>query len=226
MTVTAPDPQRVREASLEELHRLRLPLPPPNFPLVWEPGDQVELRPGEEIEARAAILNVVLARSFGMPQKLAMEWLLDAHLVDRLTRPEWHFVADGEGDERSFALHLEALFALSWLLGIAMDLDPLRPSADGLLERLPNLPQGETFEQWRQRTLAAPRDAASAATQLDLYYCLDWSYLEAERRRLPLPGLIDSNTIGQRRWALEWAVVFTGPYHGAPPSWEEVDLST
>jgi hypothetical protein len=33
-------------------------------------------------------------------------------------------------------------------------------------------------------------------------------------------------SISQRRWALEWAVVFTGPYHDAPPPWEEIDLST
>jgi hypothetical protein len=72
----------------------------------------------------------------------------------------------------------------------------------------------------------APRNAAAAAAVLDLYYCLDWAYLEAERRRQPLPGLIDSNAIGQRRWALEWAVVFRGPYHEAPVGWEEVDLST
>ncbi|WP_238008031.1 DUF4272 domain-containing protein [Dactylosporangium sp. AC04546] len=226
MTDTAPDPQRVRETSLEELHRLRLPLPPPNFPLCWEPGDTVELRPGPEIEARTAILNVVLARAFGMPPELAMQWLLEARLVDRLTPPEWQFVSDGKGDERSFALHAEAMFALSWLLGIAMDLDPLRPSPEGLMERLPNLGQGESFLTWRRRTLAAPRDAASAAVQLDLYYCLDWSFLEAERRRLPPPGQIDSNAVGQRRWALEWAVIFAGPYHGNPPNWEEVDLST
>jgi len=221
----APEPARVREASLGVLHRLRLPAPAPNFPLVWEPGDSIELRPRAELEARVAILNLVLARSFGMPPELAMEWLLDAHLVDRLTRPEWHFVAAGEGDERSFALHLEALFALAWLLGIALDLDPIRPSAEGLMERLPDLPAGESFAAWRERTLTAPRGAADAAVALDRYYCLDWSYLEAERRRLPLPGLIDSNTIGQRRWALEWAVVFSGPYHGPPASWEDIDLS-
>ncbi len=38
--------------------------------------------------------------------------------------------------------------------------------------------------------------------------------------------MIDSNTIGQRRWALEWAVVFRGPYHDEPVEWEDVDLST
>jgi Domain of unknown function (DUF4272) len=226
VTVIAPDPARVREASLWELERLRLPLPPRNFPLVWEPGDKVELRPVTEIESRMAVLNVVLARSFGMPPKLAMQWLLDAHMIDRLTKPEWHFVVTGSGDERSFALHLEALFALAWLLGIAMDLDPVRPSARGLVERLPNLPAGESFAAWRHRTLTAPREAGEAAALLDLYYCLDWSYLEAERGRLRLPGLVDSNTIGQRRWALEWAVVFYGPHHGPAPSWEEIDLST
>jgi hypothetical protein len=225
VTTQAPDPVNVRESSLAELYRLRLPLPPPNLPLVWEPGDTVRLRPLAEIEARVAVLNVVLARSFGMPPMLAMEWLLDAHLIDRLTEPEWRFVASGVGDERSFALHLEALFALAWLLGIARDLDPLRPSAEGLVERLPNLPAGESFETWRRRTLTAARESREAAVALDLYYCLDWAYLEAERRRLPLPGLVDSNTIGQRRWALEWGVIFSGPYHGPPPGWEEVDLS-
>ncbi|WP_432834995.1 DUF4272 domain-containing protein [Dactylosporangium sp. CA-092794] len=222
MSKTAPDPQRVREASLEELHRLRLPLPPPDFPLVWEPGDQVELRAGGEIEARAACLNVVLSRALGMPPELAVQWLAESRLVDHLTPPEWQFVAEGQGDERSFALHLEALFALSWLLGIALDLDPMRPCAlDALQERLPNLAQGESFDAWRRRTLAAPRDAIASAEQLDLYYCLDWSL-----RRLPAPGPIDLNAVGQRRWALEWAVMFAGPYHGAPPRWEQVDLST
>jgi Domain of unknown function (DUF4272) len=225
LTRTAPDPLRIRQTSLDELHRLRLPLPPTSFPLVWERGDEVDLRPVDEIEARIGILNVVLARSFGMPPKLAMEWLLDAHLIDRLTRPEWHFVVAGEGDRASFALHLEALFALAWVLGIARDLDPLRPSANGLVDRLPNLPEGESFATWRSRTLTAPREPREAAALLDLYYCLDWSYLEAERRRQPLPGLIDSNAIGQRRWALEWAVVFHGPYHDPPVGWEEVDLS-
>jgi hypothetical protein len=226
VSVTAPNPQRVREANLEELHRLRLPLPPPDFPLVWEPGDQVELRPGVEIEARAACLNVVLARAFGMPPELAVQWLAEARLVDRLTPPEWQFVADDAGDAHAFALHVEALFALAWLLGIAMDLDPLRPAAEGLMERLPNLAQGESFDAWRRRTLAAPRSAVAAAQQLDLYYCLDWSLQEAGRRRLPLPGQVEPAAVAQRRWALEWAVVFAGPYHGAPPGWAQVDLST
>jgi hypothetical protein len=222
----APDPRPIRAASVEELHRLRLPAPPPQFPLVWEPGDEVELRPTGEIEARAAVLHLVLARCFGMPAQAAMSWLLASHLVDLVTGPEWQFVVAERGDRRSFVLHHDAIFALSWLLGLTKHLDPTAPTDERLIESLPHLPTGESFKAWRSRVLAAPRDAAEAAAMLDFYYCLDWAYLEVERRGAAAPGVIDAKAIGQRRWALEWAVVFRGPYHDPPAGWEEIDLTT
>ncbi|GAA1884930.1 DUF4272 domain-containing protein [Asanoa iriomotensis] len=226
MSVSAPDPRPIRAATVDELRRLRLPTPPTGFPLVWEPGDEVELRPTGDIEARTAILHLVLARCFGMPPQAAMSWLLTSHLVELVTPPEWQFVVAERGDRRSFVLHHDAIFALAWLLGMSKHLDPTAPTDERLMEALPHLPEGETFRAWRSRILAAPRDAAEAAAMLDFYYCLDWSYLEAERRGMNLPGVIDANAIGQRRWALEWAVVFRGPYHDPPGGWEEVDLST
>ena len=226
MALHAPDPRPIRAASVEELHRLRLPAPPPQFPLVWEPGDEVELRPTGEIEARAAVLHLVLARCFGMPAQAAMSWLLASHLVDLVTAPEWQFVVAERGDRRSFVLHHDAIFALSWLLGLTKHLDPTAPTDERLIESLPHLPTGESFKAWRSRVLAAPRDAAEAAAMLDFYYCLDWAYLEVERRGGAVPGVIDANAIGQRRWALEWAVVFRGPYHDPPAGWEEIDLTT
>jgi hypothetical protein len=225
MTKVAPDPRAVREASLDELERLALPLPPAGFPLVWESGDEVELRATPDIEARAAVLHVVVARCFGMPTEAAMGWLLGSHLVELVTPPEWQFVIGAKGDHRSFVLHHDAVFALAWLLGLARHLDPTAPPEDRLMQQMPNLPGGETFESWRSRSLVAPRDAIEAAVLLDLYYCLDWAFQEAEQKGLRLPGEINANAIGQRRWALEWAVVLRGPYHGRPPEWEEVDLS-
>jgi hypothetical protein len=226
VTVPAPDPRAVRAANVEEMRRLRLPLPPAQFPLVWEPGDEVELRPTADIEARTAVLHLVLARCFGMPAQAGMSWLLSSHLVAAVTPPEWQFVAGSRGDHRSFVLHHDAVFALSWVLGLTKHLDPEAPTDERLMEVLPNLPAGETFSQWRSRTLAAPRDAAEAAALLDLYYCLDWGYLEVERRGEARPGFLDANAIGQRRWALEWAIIFHGPYHDPPAGWEEIDLST
>ncbi|BCJ53994.1 hypothetical protein Asp14428_54690 [Actinoplanes sp. NBRC 14428] len=221
----APDPRAVREASLDELERLALPLPPPSFPLVWEPGDGVELRATAELEARAAVLHVVVARCFGMPTEAAMSWLLNSKLVDFVTPPEWQFVAGARGDHRSFVLHHDAVFALAWLLGLSRHLDPTAPPEDRLMRQMPDLPGNELFNAWRSRSLVAPRDAIEAAVLLDLYYCLDWAFQEAEKNGVRLPGEVDSNAIGQRRWALEWAVLFSGPFHEDPPEWEEVDLS-
>ena len=111
-----------------------------------------------------------------------MSWLLASHLVDLVTGPEWQFVVAERGDRRSFVLHHDAIFALSWLLGLTKHLDPTAPTDERLIESLPHLPTGESFKAWRSRVLAAPRDAAEAAAMLDFYYCLDWAYLEVERR--------------------------------------------
>lgn len=226
MRVSAPEPDAVRASSLDQLARLELPLPPDNFPLVWEPGDEVDLRPRRALEGRAAILDVVLARAFGMPGITALEWLAEAGLEDDLTGPEREFLYSGDGDARAFALHTEALAALGWLLSLVPRLDPTAPGAPNVATFFPDLPAGESYRMWQARTLASPRHPAEAAAALDLYYCLDWSYLQAEREHRQLPGAIDSNAIGQRRWALEWAVLLYGPFHDEPPGWEDVDLST
>jgi Domain of unknown function (DUF4272) len=225
MALPAPDPSAVRAANVAELRRLGLPLPPPQFPLVWEPGDEVMLRPTAEIEARAAVLNVVLARCFGMPHQDAMGWLLNARLVESVTQPEWRYVMTGQGDHRSFVLYFDALFALTWVLGLSKEIDPVSPADQGLMDRLPDLAGGESYREWRSRSLAAPRAASEVAAMLDLHYCLDWAYLEAERAGLALPGPIDSNAVGQRRWALEWAVVLLGPFHDPPSGWDQIDLA-
>ncbi|WP_345634344.1 DUF4272 domain-containing protein [Rugosimonospora acidiphila] len=216
----------IRVSTIAELERLGLPVPPSSYPLVWEPGDEVELRSRLELEARCAIINIVLACAFGMPGRDALAWLDDAGLTGQATPPELSFLAEGEGDLRSFALHTEALAALGWLLSVVRRLDPAAPGAENIASLLPNLPAGEGFRSWQARVLTAPRDPRDAAAALDLYYCLDWSYLRAEELHLALPGYIDSNAIGQRRWALEWAVLFHGPFHDDPAGWEEVDLST
>jgi hypothetical protein len=226
VSVPAPDPTRVRGASLDQLRRLGLPQPPPRFPLVWELGDVVDLRPLDQLTARTAILNVVQSRCFRLSGEAAMAWLLEAHLLESLTKPEWAFVASGEGEDRSFELHLEAIYGLAWLIGLVAHLDPIMPAPRDLDDKLPDLESKETFEAWRVRTIPNARPAAEAAAVLDLLRCLDWAYVEAEERRIRLPGLIDSNAIAQRRWALEWAVLFSGPGRGDAAEWEEVDLST
>lgn len=225
MAVLAPDPLEIRSANLAELRRLGLPTPPANFPLVWEPTDEVSLRPARDLEARAAILYVALERCFGMPAELAVDWLTKNGLVDEVTDPEWAFITTGEGDHRSFALHLDAIAALTWVLGTGSRLDPTEPP-DPQVPIMPNLATDETFDEWRARILPAPRDPSLVAAVLDLYYCLDWAFIEVEAQGGETPGHLGSSAIGQRRWGLEWAVVLEGPFQEPELGWEEIDLST
>src|ERR671917_192479 len=87
---------------------------------------------------RAASLDVVVARCFGMPTEAAMHWLLGSHLVDLVTPPEWQFVIGAKGDHRSFVLHHDAVFALAWLLGLAAHLDPTAPPDGRLMRTMPD----------------------------------------------------------------------------------------
>jgi hypothetical protein len=113
---------------------------------------------------------------------------------------------------------------MAWLMGLVPDIDPNEPAPSGLVEKMPHLPSREAYSAWRERANPTPASAPDAAAELDLIYCLDWAYLEAERRHIRLPGLMHSRLIAQRRWALEWAVVFRGPYQEPPRGWEEINL--
>ena len=173
------------------------------------------------------MLHLILARCFGMPPQAAMSWLLGSHLVDMVTPPEWQFVMGGKGDHRSFVLHHDALFALAWVLGLSRQLDPtLRRRRAAGASGCRTCRRGDVRRTGGPGSWPRRSDPAEAAALLDLHYCLDWAYLEAERGGRRPPGLVDANAIGQRRWALEWAVILRGPYHDEPPGWEEVDLST
>lgn len=210
MTDRLPDPAPIRQRGLTALQRLGLPIPPPDFPMLWPAGAPGELRQREEIEARLAVISVVLACCFGMPQNAAMAWLLEAHLLDKMTTPEWRFIIGRVGDQRVFPLHQEAAFVLAWTLGLATDLEPTRPAGSGLLSRLPNLPAGESYSRWRSRTLAVPRKPVEVAIQLDLYSLLEWSVLKLRELRQPIRAWMDPNILGQRRLTLEWLLLVPG----------------
>lgn len=211
MTERLPDPEPIRQRGIVALRRFGLPVPPPGFPTLWGWGAPARLRQRDEIEARLAVVSVVLARCFGMPQDAAMAWLLESHLLETVTTPEWRFILGGDlGDHRVFPLHKEAALVLAWTLGLAIDLDPTRPASGGLLEKLPNLPQRESYQGWRARTLAVPRKPVEVAVHLDLYTLLEWSVLEARQLRQPVREWMDLNTFGQRRLTLEWVLTLPG----------------
>ncbi len=210
--IDSPDPAAVRAATFDELLHLGLPLPGPHRPLLWQPGDRVALRTLDEIEARAAILNVAIARTVGLPPDAAMAWLLDARLLPHVTPLEWRYIVTGEGDERVYAMQREALAGFAWLVRLVDDLDPTMPADDKIAALFPDLWAGERYARWKSRILPASRKPAEAVALLDLYTCLEWA-LEGSVHGGASAGTFTRAAVSQRRWALEWAVTFSaGPY--------------
>lgn len=210
--------------NLSDVADLGYPLPPPNFPLVWSEHDEVELRSRLEIEIRCVILHVLLTAALGASREVTLGWLERNEIADHLTDDERMFLERRSGNIDEFMLCIEAEWALAWLLGIADELDPTQYVGDGLAAWAPNLQEDEPFETWRLRSPVQIRSAEEAAVLLDLYYCLDAGNAEAMRADAFPPGVTQPYVIGQRRWALEWAVIFRGDDHGDPPAWDEVEM--
>lgn len=219
----APDPATVRGMNIDDVVELGFPRPPATFPLVWDPGDGVALRSRWDIEQRIAVLNVVLMAAFGADKNVTVSWLRSNGLWEATTAAERAFLSEpGIADE--FTLHLEAVWALAWVLGIADELDPTQYAGEGLADWTPNVIDGETFDDWRLRSPVQIRPADEVAVLLDLHYCLDWGMVQAMRAGTPIPGITQPYVVGQRRWALEWAVLFAGPHHDEPLAWDKIEF--
>lgn len=224
--VPVPDPVAVRVGILDDIAELGFPAPPDGYPLVWESGDAVRLRPVRDLLARCAVLDAVVAGSSGAPPELTCGWLTRNGLREAATGPEWAFLSARHGPSDLYGLHVEAVEALRWVLGAADDLDPSRYAGDGAVAWLPDLRADEPFDAWCARVGARPRPPDEVAALLDLHYCLDAGHVQAVLDGGPHPGVTLPYVVGQRRWALDWATVFTGPYHAEPPRWDEVDLAS
>lgn len=224
MTSLLFDPRHIRTRTCDDLAQLGVTVHPDYLPLIFAPGEDISLRRIRDIEARAAILNVVQARVFDMPPQLAMRWLLDAHVLEELTPDEWQFIATGKGTPQRYSEQLECLYTLAWALGLVPHLDPSEYCSDALPSLMPDLRTSESFGTWRARTLPACRDAVEIAEMLDLYSCLDWLYSDARNRRRNPPGPLDESLLWHRRWALEWVVVLTGRGRRPPAGWDQVGM--
>ena len=71
MPTAISDQRSVRLRTVDGFSALGIPAPPAQFPLPFPAGQLPRLRPRGHVEARAAILNIVQARVFDMPEELA-----------------------------------------------------------------------------------------------------------------------------------------------------------
>jgi hypothetical protein len=169
-----------------------------------------------------AVLNVVIARSYGMPAEAASDWVAGNALRHALTTRETAIMSGGEADA-SERLQVEAVQAFAWLLGLIDQLDAEEFCSDDLVARLPDLRRAEPMAVWSEKVKPRLSPADAAAQEWDLHYCITWASANANLTGAPQPGVLPAYVYWQRRRAFEFAF---GESEWAHADWDAIDLST
>ena len=205
------DFRSIRTQSLAAL-RARGLVAPNELPLLEEAAPKSH----DEIVARMFCLNAVAAGAHGFDRKRAIDWLDREQYRHKLTPAERAFLEQGQGDAPSFAVQVEGLWALAWVMSIVDQLDFWSHCSNDFVRMLPDLRIGEDTT----RTLASAklRTTADTVAACDLHYCLHWKIRDAQLRGLRPPITSMAYWIVERRRALEWVLY--------QDDWDNISLDT
>ena len=206
------DVKKIRDESIQTAKQLGVDVLP-SLPLLNSP---VEVRSPTEIISRLLAMHAVAAVAYGFDKAKAIAWLNQEVLTDSLTAAEKHFVFEGVGQPSRFQVQIEGMWALAWALGIALELDFAKDCDNRFVMMLPNLKQGQSSINFREKTQQRLAEQIGAAC--DLAYCLHWAVRQAELSGRPAPGNLKPDVVVERRHALEWLL--------SKEEWEEVSLDT
>jgi hypothetical protein len=162
-------------------------------------------------------LYAAIAVSYGFDGTRALAWLRAEGVDAELTAVERGFLS-GQYPKEKQALQdlVEALWALTWALGIGGRMDFARPCPDDFVDLFPDVKKDEPAAGFRSR--ASLRKTEEIAQALDLAYCLHWALREAELRGKRIPGKVHPYVVIERRRALEWIL--------SDEAWDEITLDT
>jgi hypothetical protein len=169
----------------------------------------------DEIVYRIFAINCLAAVAYGFSREKARTWLEREELLAALTNAELDFLNGNVSRPMQFMEQIEAMWALSWSLSIASELDLNKPCAPDFVRMLPDLKQNETGAAFRARALL--RNSDEIVEKCDLAYVLHWAVVETRSTR-KMNKAIKPYIIIQRRTALEWLL--------SDSKWDEVVLDT
>jgi hypothetical protein len=157
-----------------------------------------------------------------MPGDQAKTWIDENDLTPALAPEETSLLA---GKAEQFRSQVEALWGLTWVLGVNDHLDPDQYCGEHMAASLPDLRRAEPLSEWVARADVALRDANETAEMLDLHYCLTWGLADANLDHRAAPGSVEQYVLWERRRALEFALVLGDePYQHS--DWYEISLDT
>lgn len=176
----------------------------------------LEMRNTDETTSRILAMNAVAATAYGFDKAKAIAWLNQEALTNSLSEQEKRFVFEGAGQPDRFKVQVEGMWALSWAMGIASELNFAKDCDNRFVTTLPNLKQSQSSADFRKK--ANPRPLEQVVAACDLAYCLHWAIRQSELTGKRSPGNLKPYVVVERRRALEWLL--------SKEAWDEVPLDT
>lgn len=145
-------------------------------------------------------------------------WLTSNGIGD-LSRNERALVFDEKVThalEVAASQELDALYALTWSIGLVEKLDPEARISATFGEIFPNIELDSPAHQFISE--ARKREPTELINTLDKYFCLDWAFRESSLTGAPPPIAVPWLVVRKRRFALEWIL--------SENEWDEISLDT
>jgi hypothetical protein len=206
------DLERVRRESLRQARELGYPINA-GLPFLDPP---TSVQSADRVVARALALHGVIAATFGFDRAKINGFMKENELHPLLTADERSFLKGGEVDLNAIQIRVEALWALSWALGLVRRLDHSEMCGDELASLYPR-PE-PTSDMTSIRSAPSLRSVDKLVSACDLAYCLHWAVVQASIEGAKIPGQVRMYVIAERRRALEWLL--------GTEEWDDVPMDT
>jgi hypothetical protein len=205
------DIKRIRDESIRTARQLGVDVLP-TLPLL---DADLEMRAADETVSRILVMHAVAATAYGFDKAKAISWLKQEALTSLLTPQERAWVFEGVGQPSRFQAQIEAMWALSWAMGVVSEIDFGKDCDKRFAAMLPNLKASESSSDFRKK--ANPRPLKAIVASCDLAYCLHWAITQSELSG-KRPGNLKAYIVIERRRALEWLL--------SKEAWDQVPLDT
>jgi hypothetical protein len=189
-----------REKSIAFLAKKQMYIPT-YLPLL----DDSSLKNVSDIKKRALTLNAVVATSFGLQRKKAIDWLVNEGLYDSLTLLEKKYLlSDKDDNNKNFQVKIHCLFVFSWVLKKYANFNIIDDLPNDLIKKYPDLIASQSSKKINLKL----RDELELLQQCDTAYCLDWCFTQEKliNNSFDSSSIINHTTLKERRRVLEWCL--------------------
>jgi hypothetical protein len=206
-----------RERSKRQLKTRRVPING-HLPLI-EDSTTATLRTPRVIAERLLGCTIVAVVGETGDPEAAKAMIRKFAATSFLTAAEREFLANKIDDKQArvqFSWQYERIWVLLWALGYVPELK--YPDASCDMPQLVSLVKDASLESLLAH--AKPRSFAEVLDEADLIYRLHWAVRDAQLKKAPAPGGLDSGVVMERHATLNWLIGYLDQ------DWDDITTDT